>query len=183
MGDDSGSVSLKWFRGGDAISKLVRKDAWLLVTGDVKRYRFSKELHHPEVERVAGPDAALDSRLRGVVPDYATPEGVHPRWLRSTVERAVEEYADLVVGHLPDSVARSEGLPPPAEALRTLHRPDPDVDVEALREGRHPARPRLVMEELYLLELGLALRRARSVRGRSDPELGFYRGNAPPTVR
>ena len=99
-----------------------------------------------------------------------------PRWLRSTVERAVEEYADLVIGHLPDSVASSEGLPPPAEALRTLHRPDPDVDVEALREGRHPARPRLVLEELYLLELGLALRRDARAR---EPGIAIEAGPRP----
>jgi ATP-dependent DNA helicase RecG len=163
VGDDSGSVSLKWFRGGEAISKQARKDAWLIVTGDVKRYRFSKELHHPEIERVAGPEGA-SLALEGVVPDYATPEGLHPRWLRSTLQRAVDEYSDLVGGHLPGGLTRSEKLPSPAEALRILHRPSPDADVEALREGRHPARARLVLEELYLLELGLALRRA--ARGR-----------------
>src|SRR5262249_50371735 len=39
-----------------------------------------------------------------------------------------------------------------------------DADVEALRQGGHPARARLVLEELYLLEVGLALRREE--RGR-----------------
>jgi ATP-dependent DNA helicase RecG len=177
VGDDSGTVSLKWFRGGEAISRQARKDAWLLVSGDVKRYRFSKELHHPEIEGVADPEAARRSALLGVVPDYATPEGLHPRWLRSTVRHAVEEYADLVGGHLPESVARAEGLPPPAMALRVLHEPGPEVDVEALREGRHPARARLVLEELYLLELGLALRRA--ARGR-EPGVPIA-GNGPRT--
>jgi ATP-dependent DNA helicase RecG len=161
VGDDSGTVNLKWFHGGEAISRVARKDARLLVTGDVKRYRFSKEILHPEIEPLpeeGGGDTA--ERHRSVVPDYATPEGLHPRWLRSTVKRAVEHYADCLAGHLPEAFARAQGLPTPAEALRILHEPGVEVDVSALREGRHPARARLVLEELYLLELGLALRRA-----------------------
>jgi ATP-dependent DNA helicase RecG len=167
VGDESGTVNLKWFRGGEAVSELVRKGAWLLVTGDVKRYRFSKELVHPEIERLVGPEqgepAPLE-RLRSVVPDYATPEGLHPRTLRRALQAAVAQYAGLVVGHLPQAFVRAHGLPTPAEALRGLHAPGVEVDLEALREGRHPARTRLVLEELYLLQLGLVLQRA--ARGR-----------------
>jgi ATP-dependent DNA helicase RecG len=164
VGDASGSVHLKWFRGGESMAKVVRKDAWLLVTGDVKRYRFAKELHHPEVQRLAGPEGAGPAGLPGVVADYATPEGLHPRALRRTVRAAVEGYADLVTGHLPERLVRERGLPSPAAALRALHAPAADVDLEALREGRDTARARLVIEELYLLEVGLALRRAAQAR-------------------
>jgi ATP-dependent DNA helicase RecG len=163
VGDESGTVNLKWFHGGEAIARLARKDALLLVTGDVKRYRFSKEILHPEIERLTGEeegDPARLERLRSIVPDYATPEGLHPRGLRRAVQLAVEQYADLVVGHLPEAFAREHELPTPAGALRTLHAPGVEVDLDALREARHPARARLVLEELYLLELGLALRRA-----------------------
>ena len=58
VGDNTGSISLKWFRGGDAISKTAREGTLLLVTGDVKRYRFSKELMHPEIERCSEEDEA-----------------------------------------------------------------------------------------------------------------------------
>ena len=169
VGDAAGSVTLKWFRGGESMARQIQKDAWLLVTGDVKRYRFSKEIIHPEVEVLAGPSdarpAELEGRLR-VVPDYPTPEGLNPRTLRRAVGRAASQYADLVHGHFPADPRRDAGLPEPAEALRQLHAPEPDTDPELLREGRHPARTRLVLEELYLLELGLGLRRA--ARGR-DP--------------
>jgi ATP-dependent DNA helicase RecG len=169
VGDETGTVNLKWFHGGDALSRLVRKDARLLVTGEVKRYRFSKELLHPEVEPLeTGEGAALDD-LGGVVADYATPEGLHPRWLRATVARAVAQCADLVAGHLPPEFTRRHALPRPADALRALHQPGPDADVEALREGIDPARSCLVLEELYLLELGLALRRAALAREAGIP--------------
>jgi len=167
VGDETGTVNLKWFRGGESISKWVQKDTWLLVTGEVKRYRFAKEIAHPEIERLTDAEAADPagaSPLRSVVPDYPTPEGLHPRAVRRAVQGAVEEYADLVAGYLPPDVVREAGLPVPAAALRELHVPGVDADMEALREGKHPARNGLVLEELYLLEIGLALRRA--ARGR-----------------
>jgi ATP-dependent DNA helicase RecG len=166
VGDDTGTVNLKWFRGGDAISRIVHKDELLLVTGDVKRYRFSIELQHPEVEVLEawagggeGEGAELPHR---VVPNYSAPEGLNPRALRRAVQRTVAEYADLVTGHLPEDLVRARGLPTPSQALRALHAPGTDTDVEALRTHTSPEHERLILDELYLLELGLALRRARA---------------------
>ncbi|MEE2677564.1 MAG: ATP-dependent DNA helicase RecG [Myxococcota bacterium] len=167
VGDETGTVNLKWFRGGESISKWVQKGAWLLVTGDVKRYRFAKEMAHPEIERLAEDEVAPspgESALRSIVPDYPTPDGVHSRAVRRAVQGAVAEYADLVEGYLPEDVVREAGLLPPAAALWELHVPGVETDVDALREGTHPARNGLVLEELYLLEVGLGLRRA--ARGR-----------------
>ena len=170
LGDDSGTVNLKWFRGGDAVSRIVRKDELLLVTGDVKRYRFSKELQHPEVEVLEAWAGGSESAApRRIVPDYTTPEGLQPRALRAAVQRAVAEYADLVPALLPEALVRARNLPTPAAALRALHAPEADADVDALRSGSSPHHERLILEELYLLELGLALRRARRARARGIP--------------
>jgi len=171
VGDDTGTVTLKWFHGGESISKQVRKDALLLITGDVKRYRFDKELAHPEISVIGDPSrerTALDE-LRSVTPEYATPEGVHPRGLRRAIAAAVERYADLVPGHLPADLVAKRGLPEPGDALRALHAPPLDVDAVTLAAGSTPARQRLVLEELYLLELGLALRRAQRAEEPGTP--------------
>jgi ATP-dependent DNA helicase RecG len=220
VGDDTGTINLKWFRGGDAIVQHIKKDGWLLITGDVKRYRFSKELVHPEIEPIdtggAAPesgarektseragarergeasaptdsarasdeasggaggqarddvDARADSgdakdtatvdeaALRQVVPQYSVPEGVNYRTLRRLIGLAVEQYADLVVGYLPPALVRERGLPSTPDALRAVHGPAPEVDFEAYGAYASAAHQRLVLEELYLLELGLALRR------------------------
>ena len=163
VSDDTGTVTLKWFRSGDSISKQVRKDALLLITGDVKRYRFDKELAHPEITLLtdASIDPAASGEVRSVAPEYTTPEGLHPRGLRRAIASAVERYSDLVSSHLPADLVAKLGLPEPGEALRELHQPALDVDVAELAAGATLARVRLVLEELYLLELGLALRRAQ----------------------
>jgi ATP-dependent DNA helicase RecG len=161
VGDESGTVNLLWFHGTEALQRLMAKGARLLVTGDVRRYRFSKELIHPEVERLdeAG-EPAGDAGLERIVPVYPTPEGIHPRALRRLVVEAASEYADLVPSFLPAAIARRRALPAPADAIRTLHLPPADSDAAALANRDGPAHQRLILEELFVLEVGLALRRA-----------------------
>ena len=195
VGDDDGIVTLKWFRGGEAIANSVVKGRWLLVSGEVKRYRFSKELIHPDVEVIpapgeAGEDAATDAspgtlpgkdgdggaktaqvkgvsasaELGAVVPVYSSPDGMNPRTLRRLIGQAVDAYSDLVTGHLPPHVVEERGLPSVSDALKQLHRPDTNVDVEQYEAFASPSHERLVLEELYLLELGLAMRRAKATQ-------------------
>jgi len=168
VSDDTGSIALKWFRAADTIRERLGKGQRLLITGDVKRYRFRKEIVHPEVEPLdpagedAGPVAPTDADalagLRAVVPRYPAKDGVPPRTLRRLIASALVAYGDCVVGWLPASAVRERGLPRVADALRTVHAPPPDAEVESYEAFRSAAHERLVLEELYLLEVGLALR-------------------------
>jgi ATP-dependent DNA helicase RecG len=161
VGDESGTVNLVWFHGTEALQKLLAKGARVLVTGDVRRHRFSKELIHPEVERLdAGDEPDAEAGLERIVPVYPTPEGLHPRALRRLVTQAAAEYADLVPSFLPAAIALRRALPAPADAIRALQLPPADADPAALADWNAPARQRLVLEELFVLEVGLALRRA-----------------------
>ena len=166
VGDEDGTVVLRWFRGVEALEPVLREGVQLGVTGDVRRYRFSKQITHPEVDILGGPEdeevdpaGRLDS-LRRVVAAYPMLDGIPPRTLRRLVENAVKEYGDLVRGFLPPNIVREEKLPGVAEALQEIHFPDRDVDVEMLEPGVSAAHRRLILEELYLLELGLSLRRS-----------------------
>ncbi|MAG32090.1 MAG: ATP-dependent DNA helicase RecG [Deltaproteobacteria bacterium] len=185
VGDDEAVVTLKWFRGGEALASQVVKGRWLLVSGEVKRYRFSKELIHPEIERVPAPGEGGESGekaeaagegarhprrksetggLGRIVPIYSAPEGMNPRTLRRLIGQSVEAFADLVEGHLPPNLVTERRLPDVPTALRALHQPEADIDLERHAAFASPAHERLVLEELYLLELGLAMRRARAAQ-------------------
>ena len=195
VGDDDAIVTLKWFRGGESIANVVVKGRWLLISGDVRRYRFSKELIHPEVEVIPSPvDAEADAstergegksegraqssaksapprdgiaaraELGRVVPIYSAPEGMNPRTLRGLIGQAVDAHGDLVQGHLPAWLVEERGLPSVAAALEMLHRPDAGIDVDQYEAFASPAHERLVLEELYLLELGLAMRRSQATQ-------------------
>src|SRR5262245_23704121 len=162
IGDESGMVTLKWFGGGEAVAARVKKGMRLRATGEVRRYRFSKEVIHPEIDFLAADDES--SAAEGIVPDYPVPEGIPPRTFRRWVASAVEHYSDLVPSTLPAPLASERGLPPTPEALRRIHRPAADAEPEALRRQSTAAHERLVLEELYLLEVGLALRHAERAR-------------------
>ena len=164
VGDESSTINLKWFRGGESIARNLNKGDRLLITGDIARYRFSKQIVHPEIERideVSAPEAAEGEpeNIRQVVPIYTAPENVNPRTLRRLIQSAVAEYADLLVGWLPESLVAERRLPWAGEAIRQVHSPDPEADVDSYSEHVSAAHERLILEELYLLEVGLALRR------------------------
>ena len=162
VGDDSGVVTLKWFRGGEAVAAHVKKGVRLRATGEVRRYRFSKEVIHPEIDLLGEGESA--GATEGIVPDYPTPEGIPPRTFRRWVTFAVEHFSDLVPSTLPQALARERALPETAEALRNIHRPEAGADPEALRRRRTAAHERLVLEELLGLEVGLALRHAERAK-------------------
>ncbi len=188
VGDETGRISLKWFRGGASLKKRFTPGLWLLVTGDVKRFRFSKEIVHPDVQVIdadeskagAGEGAApllpggaplgelddesqLDS-MRSVVPNYPVPDGINPRTLRRLIQDAVADYSDLLPGYLSARFVEDRKLPSAAVALRLVHTPELEADLARYGGFRSPAHERLVLEELYLLELGLVLRRSESAR-------------------
>jgi ATP-dependent DNA helicase RecG len=164
LGDESGVVTLKWFRGGDGVAGQVKKGVRLRATGDVRRYKFSKEVIHPEIDFLREGAESAEGAGEGIVPDYPVPEGIPPRTFRRWVAAAVAQYSDLVPSTLPAKLAAARKLPPSPEALRRIHRPEADAEPEALRERRTAAHERLVLEELYLLEVGLALRHAERAR-------------------
>ena len=158
VSDSSGAVQLKWFRGIVHFRDRIQPGRRLLVAGEVRRYRYSKELHHPDVEFLD--DSTPLASLARIVPGYSAVEGIAPRTLRRLVDSAVEHAADLVDGYLPAATAAALGLPEPGDALREVHRPSTHLDPEALRARRTPYHMRLVAEELFLLQAGLVLRRS-----------------------
>ncbi|MEA3401015.1 MAG: ATP-dependent DNA helicase RecG [Armatimonadota bacterium] len=110
-----------------------------------------------------GPDAA-----GCIVPVYPSTEGVsqrmHRRWVGQALERCPPPEDPL-----PERLLGDRGLMPLAEALRQVHQP---TDFPRQRAARH----RLAYQELFALQLSLALRRAKATApdpGASIPAAGL----------
>lgn len=166
VGDRTGQISLKWFH--------YRKE-WLanrfplgrtgVFSGEVKRFGAQREVHHPEVELLdAGQSLASyqgsDPLAFGrILPVYALTEGLTQQSARRIWKQAVDLFAEHVVTCLPREVISRRQLLMLGEALHEVHWPSSGADLEALEEGRDQARRTLVYDELFFLQLGLALRR------------------------
>lgn len=154
--DNTGILSLKWFNVGKWIEGKLKKGDRVVVYGTVRQYRTMKEMHHPEVS-VIGDDE--DTETRGILPIYHATSGIKQWYLRRVMGRAVESVAHEVPDVVPYSVQRKLNLIPLKEAFRRLHMPTPDENIEDLREKKSEAHRRLVFNEFFALEAGLALRR------------------------
>ncbi|HEY3266415.1 MAG TPA: ATP-dependent DNA helicase RecG [Armatimonadota bacterium] len=87
-----------------------------------------------------------------VVPFYSLTEGLSMNTMRKFMNEIVPRLAPLLEEPLPDDLCDRLDLMPVQEAVRQYHWPDSMAACEA-------ARRRLVFEELFLLQLALALRR------------------------
>ena len=119
------------------------------------------EMVHPEYRSLDTPTALTD----GLTPVYPGTEGLQQASWRSLTDQALEwlaQYPEMVADWLPTDMLQRLRLPSLQEALRLLHRPPVDTDLDRLMDGSHPARQRLVLEELLAHQLSLRrLRRHR----------------------
>ncbi|WP_243371286.1 ATP-dependent DNA helicase RecG [Geotalea sp. SG265] len=166
VGDETGTVMLKWFRFNPVfMRKTLRVGRNGVFTGEVVQYGFQKEIHHPEVEWLdEGTDlAALTAKdplnFGRILPVYPLTEGLHQKTLRKVMKEVVDRFSADVENHLPGGVMERHHLLPQDEALREAHFPGHDADLARLNAGATVAHKTLAFDELFFLELGLALKR------------------------
>jgi len=170
IGDDSqATLVLRFFHFRAAQVAQFAPGVRVRCYGTPRAGTHGLEIVHPSYRVLGNEDAALGERLD---PVYPAIEGVGPASLRRLIGLALDRLPDDdALELLPAQLRRDWQLPSLREALRTVHRPPRDADLEALLAGRHPAQRRLVLEEL--LAHHLSLRRQR---------IALQQHSAPPLV-
>ena len=159
VADGSGSLTLRFFHFNQKQALRFTQGLRLQCFGEVRRGPGMLEMVHPEY-RLQSQGAALEDTL---TPFYPTTEGVQQQTLRKLTDQALSLLNhDNLMDWLPVKMIEHAHLPPLEAALRTVHRPPPDADVQALMNGLHPTHRRLALEELVAHRLGLRLLRVRS---------------------
>ncbi|NIT36828.1 MAG: ATP-dependent DNA helicase RecG [candidate division Zixibacteria bacterium] len=165
LSDESGDILLKWFNAPYVADKVAAGDR-VVASGKVKFYE-APQLINPEFEVLAEADAG--ESFRGITPIYPLSAGLNQRAVRRAAREALDALAAKLPEPLPAAVLARTGFPPLAEALRQVHYPD---DMEEQRRARR----RLSFEYLYLMEVGLLIKKRRElaragVRIRGDGSL------------
>lgn len=162
--DGEDEVTLRWFNDPPRSEKLSR-GSLITATGQVREYNGELELVQPIVSyatgaladqhgapgRPAGQGAA--PRLVGV---YRAKEKLSSAAIGRVIERVFETAEPIFSDAVPAPLLTARKLPTRGQAITAMHRP-------ASHDQLDEARRRLAYEELFLMELAMALRRRSRV--------------------
>lgn len=158
--DGTGSIQLCFFsfsasqKNSLAIGKTIR------CYGEVKRGPRGYQIVHPEYKSLNN-DIALTAVEETLTPVYPSTDGLRQVSLRSLTEQSLIRLQRGQVEELLPATIFNEQYSL-SEALTIIHRPPPDVSVEQLEQGRHPAQQRLIKEELLAHNLSMLKLRQNS---------------------
>jgi ATP-dependent DNA helicase RecG len=136
--------------------------------GEIKRGNHGAEIIHPEY-RIQGETSEVELQ-ESLTPVYPTTEGVRQATLRKLTDQALALLDTCAIAELlPPEL--SGGLMSLPQALHTLHRPPPDIQLADLELGKHPAQKRLILEELLAHNLSMLAVRAGAQSYQAQPLL------------
>jgi len=150
--DGNGALTLRFFNFNAAMKNSLAIGKHVKAYGELKRGKHGLEIIHPDYKVFSEPtELALEETL---TPVYPTTEGLRQATLRSLTDQALALLDKSGVQELlPEGLYdRQLSL---RDALHLLHRPPPEVSLEALLTGQHPAQRRLIIEELLAQHLSM----------------------------
>ncbi|OOF45427.1 ATP-dependent DNA helicase RecG [Rodentibacter trehalosifermentans] len=156
LSDGTSKIMLRFFNFNAGMRNSFQIGVRVKAFGEVKRGRHMAEIHHPEYQILRDNSPLILEET--LTPIYSTTEGLKQNSLRKLTDQALALLDKVQIAE----ILPREFNPHPfslKEALRLLHRPPPDVSLEMLEQGKHPAQQRLIFEEL--LAHNLAMQKVR----------------------
>ena len=173
--EDSGSsIELVWFQQTHFLERTLVVGTEYIAYGRLNHFNGRYSLPHPEME-VATPDA-LEKKMSAFDPVYPSTAKLDAKNLDAKGQRKLlrtlfdKIKASDVGENLPETVLKLYNLPPQYQALKTIHFPEDDRNLQI-------AIQRLKFEELFYLQLRLLQSkkvRKATVRGHVFTHVGDY---------
>ena len=167
-----GNLAMKcvWFNGG-YLQGRFHAGQTIALFGKVEASRSTRNMKmiQPQFEMLPGVGEDEETHLLEVgriTPVYESLGGAQlaSRWQRKVFFRLLDSLRGKIVECLPQSMLDRLGMPDRETALTQAHFPPEGATQIALMEARTPALRRLIFEELFFLELGLELKRRKSLK-------------------
>ena len=156
----AGVVRGVWFN-QPFMAKQLHRSQRVMMSGVPKRQTLTWEMSHPQVEKLADDQEAPAGQLQ---PVYSLTEGVRQYAMRRIVHQVVDQMAPELEEVFPADYLEAHRLLGINEALRAVHMPETQEELEA-------GRRRLVYQELLVLQLAIAMRRWSHQQSRTAPKL------------
>jgi ATP-dependent DNA helicase RecG len=159
-----GVITGKWFHGAYLADTLI-PGRRVALYGKVEYDNYAGEvtLLHPEFELLTGDDDEGESALHvgRIVPIYEAAGKVNTRILRNILWFVLNSLSGID-DPLPEALRSFLKLPDLWQAIRETHFPPPESDMRLLNGFRSQQQFRLIFEEFFWLECGLALKRRKA---------------------
>src|SRR5262249_38176048 len=164
-------LTAKWFHGSYMANRLT-EGTKVALFGKVEFDSYAGELNmlHPEIELLSDDEegeAAL--HVGRIVPVYEGTSKINSRLIRTLTDRILRNLP-AQDDPLPQFLRDRLKLPDRWTAIREAHFPPPDSDLRLLNAFRSQAHFRLIFEEFFWLECGVALKRSKA---RTLPGIAF----------
>ena len=185
LGDDSGTISLKWFRFNPRrMMGAFKQGMGLIVSGEATSFRNEIQFIHPTLE-IVDADVVDEIAAPGLVPVYSQVQGLGQKLLRKILVNSLALFQGKIEDPLPLEIREKFHLPDKESTYRNIHFPPGAASLEALLFHRTPAYKREIFEEFFFMELGLAMKRKTATREKgtaievSAEELRSWEGELP----
>jgi len=141
----------------------LKTDTKVVVSGKFKRSYNEISTSEYTYEVLSDEDAELIHTGR-IVPVYPLTAKLNQRSLRRWLKEIVDQYAFYVPEILPLDIRKRQKLIDKSQAVKNIHFPETE-------QARKKARRRLAFDELFFLELGMALKKEKW--GTEEPGISF----------
>ncbi len=155
LSDDTGRITLRFFQMYPGLKEKMPIGRTLRVFGELRMGSRGLEISHPDIQVVTAGTPLPPSRL---TPIYPTTDGLSQTKLRSLVDQVLNRSRLNLAELIPHDVLPNQTYNL-TQALREVHQPERDADVDALMAYTHPAQIRLIFEELVAHQASLLSRR------------------------
>lgn len=166
ISDGNGTITLRFFNFTAGMKNNFAEGKQVHAYGEIKRGNMGLEIVHPDYKFFA-PRQQPDVEAN-LTPVYPTTEGLRQVTLRNLTDQALELIDKAAVNELLPSGLYDNQITL-AQALHTIHRPPPGIDLEQFDEGKHPAQLRLIMEELLAQNLSMLSVRSKGQQDKAMP--------------
>ncbi len=166
VSDESGRLKIIWF-GQAFVTKILPAGSTAYFSGIVRADKLGVQFVNPSYEKETRAKAAgLDTTTHTarIVPMYHLTTGISHKQLRYLVKEALV-VAEQIKEWLPEEILEKVDLVPLSEAVRAIHFPEDDTDLE---QGKR----RLKFGELFILQLRAEMIR-QSLKRSIAPVLKF----------
>jgi len=159
--DGTGSVVLRFFYFNKQQQDALCAGSRLRCFGDARLGKSSLEMVHPEYTQVSEEFSATQDN--SLTPVYHTTDGVSQILLRRLSSQclALLEKGSLLPDYLTPNIFSREESYSLADAIRYVHRPPTDANLNDLLNAEHASQTRLIFEELLAHHLSLQILRVK----------------------